>query len=125
MTDLASFRKAVVGLDFQEDVVPANCTLLLSLIETFVGSRSLADSRSYLPDERLNYFGQLHFRDGQIASELRTVYLTLDERDYAQTKLMQNSLDGSFKNLLLSEEFGSHESLDDVSARVKIQVQEA
>lgn len=114
-----------MGLDFQEDVVPANCTLLLSLIETFTGPRSLADSRSYLPDERLNYFGQLHFRDGQITSELRTVYLTLDERDYAQTKLMQNSLDGNFKNLLLSQEFGSHESLDDVSARIKIQVQEA
>ena len=29
LTDLTSFRKTVMGLEFQEDVVPPNCTLVL------------------------------------------------------------------------------------------------
>jgi len=129
LTDFTSFKKTIMGLEFQEDVVPPHCSLVLQLVETFTARSSAdfhnySDSKSYLPDDRLNYFGQLHFSDGQIRSDLRNAFLALNETDYAQVRIMQNNMDNNFKNLLLSEQFGSYESVDYVSSHVKIQVLE-
>lgn len=81
-----------MGLEYQEDVVPPECALITQLVETFNPGSSppigALDRKSHSPCERLNYIGQLHFRDGQIHTDLRCAFLSLSEKEYSSVRLM-------------------------------------
>ena len=104
LNDFDLSKKVTMGLKFQEDLVPFNCSLLVNLFE-----KLKKDGGSF------NYTGQLYQKEGLLHQDLRLLTLNFTKKTQSsQGRLMEQQKLFLF-NLLQSEEFNGPNPMESIS----------
>ena len=99
-SDYEQFKKVIQGLVFQEDLIPANCALVLNLFDAVGAAKNNTGRFDF------NYVGQLHHSDGLLSSDLRLVSSNLTDKRHSRLSRSAEQSRITLKNLLGTAEMG-------------------